>query len=329
MNDLVNDYVTLVRRVRDFGRHVTVRGQDTRELTAVTLLFSDPSRPMLPVGVGRGVNTKLAALEALQLISGSYHHDLVVAAAPTFEDVLVDLEDPNYGAYGPRTVEQVANCVAILRADPLTRQAVVSIWREEDLTHAGDKPCTIFLQFLVRPRGDTLMALELHTHMRSQDVWLGTPYDVFMFTQLQHTVARDLGLPVGQYVHHTTSLHVYARNIEATQRLQHAPESPAQRVHTNSLPEGVVVPDGVNPEQDEPYDVAAYLIEKTAKPHEIQANLWYARQLDKIDDGGRVQHANGLGDSIDYRVHNSVTGNVTGNTVQTGNISGGLNVGGM
>lgn len=328
MSDLVNDYVTLVRRVRDTGSKVTVRGQGTRELTAVTLIFPNILAPMLPVGVGRGVNAKLAALEALQLISGGYHHDLVLAAAPTFEDVLVDLEDPRYGAYGPRTVEQIANCVAILRADPLTRQAVISIWQEDDLTHVGDKPCTIFLQFLVRPGADGIASLELHTHMRSQDIWLGTPYDVFMFTQLQHTVARDLGLPTGQYVHHTTSLHVYERDVLATHRLTSSPNSTGAHLQLKSLPYGVIVPDSDNPEKEDPYDVATYLIEKTAEVDEVDANIWYARQLDRIDGGGRVKtDRHSTESSSTDGVTNLITGSVTGTSVQAKNITGGLVIG--
>lgn len=288
MNDLVDDYVTLVQRVRDSGWPVEVRGQATRELTAVTLIFPDPTSPLLPIGVGRKVNPRLAALEALQLISGSYHHELVVAAAPTFQDVLVDLDTPEYGAYGPRTDEQLANCVAILRDDPLTRQAVVTIWNEKDLTHVGDRPCTIFLQFLVRPGPGTIMSLELHVHMRSQDVWLGTPYDVFMFTQLQHTVARDLGLPVGQYVHHATSLHIYERDVDATHSLTKG-TAPLAALH--NLPHGIVVPPTDNPIKEEPYDVAAYLIEKTANVDEIRQNQWYVSQLDAIDGGDRARES--------------------------------------
>lgn len=288
MNNLVDDYVTLVERVRDTGWPVEVRGQATRELTAVTLIFPDPTNPLLPIGVGRRINPKLAALEALQLISGSYYHQLVVAAAPTFQDVLVDLDTPEYGAYGPRTVEQLANCVAILRADPLTRQAVIAIWNERDLTHVGDRPCTIFLQFLVRPGPSTIMSLELHVHMRSQDVWLGTPYDVFMFSQLQHTVARDLGLPVGQYVHHTTSLHIYERDVESTLRLTRG-TAPLAALH--NLPHGIVVPSTDNSDKEDPYDVAAYLIEQTATIDEIKQNQWFVSQLDAIDGGDRAQTA--------------------------------------
>lgn len=328
MNDLVSDYVTLVGRVRDSGQRVRVRDQDTRELTAVTLIFPDTLNPLLPIGVGRGVNTRLAALEALQLISGSYHHELVVAAAPTFEDVLVDLKDPRYGAYGPRTVEQVANCVAILRADPLTRQAVISIWNEDDLTHVGDKPCTIFLQFLVRAGSTGVVSLELHTHMRSQDVWLGTPYDVFMFTQLQHTVARDLNLPVGQYVHHATSLHIYERDVAATEHLHPPRSSHARSVEQlDQLPHGIIAPKMDDYEQDEPYDVAAYLIEKTANTDELTRNEWYARQLDAIDGGDRVSVNVKTSDPV-RTVTNTIVGGTHGTTIQVGHVIGGTPPGG-
>lgn len=328
MNDLVNDYVTLVKRVCEGGRKVRVRGQDTREFTAVTLIFPDILNPLLPIGVGRGVNTKLAALEALQLISGSYHHELVVAAAPTFEDVLVDLKDPQYGAYGPRTVEQVANCVAILRADPLTRQAVISIWNENDLTHVGDKPCTIFLQFMIREGSTGIMSLELHTHMRSQDVWLGTPYDVFMFTQLQHTVARDLKLPVGKYVHHTTSLHIYERDVAATEHLHQVHDSYAQLTEQlDQLPHGIIAPKTNGTENEEPYDVAAYLIEKTANADELTRNEWYARRLDSIDGGDRASVITKISGTTP-NVSNTIIGGTHGTTIQVGHITGGVSPGG-
>lgn len=319
MNDLVNDYVTLVERVCERGSRVRVRDQDTRELTAVTLIFPDILNPLLPIGVGRGVSTKLAAVEALQLISGSYYHNLVVAAAPTFESVLVDLEAPEYGAYGRRTVEQVANCVEILRADPLTRQAVISIWNEKDLTHVGDKPCTIFLQFLVREGSTGIMSLELHTHMRSQDVWLGTPYDVFMFTQLQHTVARDLGLPAGQYVHHTTSLHIYERDIAATERMHPLRAAYASSTkQLSELPHGVIMPKTGSSEQDEPYDIAAYLIENTANADEVARNEWYARQLDAIDGDDRTASIDKSDDATPSRATLTVVDSITGVTAPGG-----------
>ena len=72
--------------------------------------------------------------------------------------------------------------------------------------------------------------LELSVFMRSQDVWWGTPYDWFQFTQLQHTAARALDVEVGIYRHTTVSTHIYDRFIpEAEQVIAAETPLPADR----------------------------------------------------------------------------------------------------
>lgn len=275
LNDLRRDYVKLVNHVIANGEEVSARGIPTRELTAVTMIFPNTLEPLLPIGVGRGVNLKLAALEALQLISGTSRPDLVRVAAPTFESVLVDASDPDYGAYGPRVVEQLVDCIELLKEDPSSRQAIAVIWNKADLRHVGDKPCTVFFQFIVRESGHGFPALEMHTHMRSQDVWLGVPYDIFMFTQLQHTMAYELRLPAGRYVHHVTSLHIYERNLEAAKKL-HMPTD----IDFVDLPLGVCSPQ----REEAALDVAAYLLDGDTNADEERENAWYAKQLALIDE---------------------------------------------
>lgn len=284
LDNLRGDYVHLVRHVAFAGKAVETRGLKTRELTAVTLIFKDVTSPLLPVGVGRGVNTRLAAIEALQLISGIQRHDLIRAVTPGFESVLVDQDNPDYGAYGPRIIEQVGDCVDILHTDPTTRRAVIAVWNEKDLTHHGDRPCTVFLQFLVRDNGFGA-ALELHSYMRSQDVWLGVPYDIFMFTQLQHTIAFILGLPVGQFAHHATSLHIYETDLPKVDKLYEPTGGDLKSVSTVTgleLPLGVQCsrtpapdrsPDG--PLDLHVLDVASYLLEGSADEDEQARNPWY------------------------------------------------------
>lgn len=276
LNDLRGDYTKLVDYVINNGAPVETRGFPTTELTAVTLIFPNLLNPLLPLGVGRGINPRLAALEALQLISGIQRQDLIDVATPGFKRILVDDENPDYGAYGPRIVEQLGECAFTLKSDPTTRQAVIAIWNERDLTHRGDKPCTVFLQFLVRSQLYGYAALELHVHMRSQDVWLGVPYDVFMFTQLQHTMAKLLGLPVGRYVHHTTSLHIYERDLEAASKLTMPTTSEPE------LPLGVVAPEALD--LLTPLDVAGYVLEDSAEDEELAVNPWYAKQLRAVHD---------------------------------------------
>jgi len=281
--DMRRSYVTLLDLVLAVGQPMRSRGLDAREVTGAQLEFVDPLAPMLPIGVGRGVNLKLAAVEALQVIAGESRSDLIRRAAPTFTNVLVDPSDLDYGAYGPRLAYAIGDCLELLRDDPETRQAVASVWRPEDLEHRGDKPCTVFLQFMIRANENDERTLELYAYMRSQDVWLGVPYDVFTFSQLQHTMARELRLPAGRYVHNVTSLHLYESNVELARRVitQHDADA---REPDNDLPLGVV-----SPGDESGFEVASYLLDDaepepttSANDAERASNRWYVTQLGKI-----------------------------------------------
>jgi thymidylate synthase len=278
LNNLQDGYVALVEHVLDLGYEVTCRGQATRELTGVTMILPDPTCITLPIGVGRGVNLKLAAVEALSLVAGVVYPDLITRAAPEFGRVLQNPDDLVFGAYGPRAHWQLDDVVTLLAADPTSRQAVVSIWRPTDLEHVGDRPCTISLQFLLRDG-----MLELHVYMRSNDVWLGVTYDLFVFTQLQLTVARALGVDVGPYYHHAGSLHVYERDRAATTHLHEVSDS-ARLLGRPNFPVGVhratVVP-SEDPLADwsTQVHVANALLRCQAHAHVTEANSWYARQL--------------------------------------------------
>lgn len=100
---------------------------------------------------------------------------------------------------------------SLLKSDPNTRQAVIHI--KEPLDLRSNKPkdvnCTLTLQFLIR-KGK----LDLIVNMRSNDVWLGLPYDVFNFTCMQILMAMKLKLKLGTYYHNVGSLHIYKKDVE-------------------------------------------------------------------------------------------------------------------
>lgn len=239
LTNLQNEYVDLVQTVANQGKAVKVRDMLTYEITNATLVFPKADEPMLPVMVGRKINPRLAVVETLDMIAGTVHPELVRRAAPEYGQVLVDPSDLDYGAYGPRLSGELQHCVTALRLDPSTRQAVATVWKSGDLIHVGDKPCTIFMQFLIRDE-----KVELHTTMRSNDVWLGTPYDVFAFTQIQQTVAYALEREAGRYIHNATSLHLYDRDISKVGELAHC-TSVAYAVARDRLPNGVRPRDGI------------------------------------------------------------------------------------
>lgn len=293
LGDLRRGYAQLLAYVLNAGQTVHSRGYQAREVTAAQLVFNDPLAPLLPVGVGRGVNLRLAAVEALQVIAGESRSHLIRRAAPSFENVLVDPSDLDYGAYGPRLAYAVGDCLDLLRDDLETRQAVAAIWRPDDLEHRGDKPCTVFMQFLVRPNVAGESSLELYAYMRSQDVWLGVPYDVFTFSQLQHTMARELRLPAGRYVHNVTSLHLYERDLHGAERVvarwggggpEYLPDA------EYDLPLGVVAGG-----EETGFEVASYLLDHgdencqdNVTPAELAGNAWFAAQMKELRETDAV-----------------------------------------
>jgi thymidylate synthase len=111
--------------------------------------------------------------------------------------------------------------VELLKRDPDSRQAVVTLFdsRRDLNTVKADLPCKISAQFLLRERRDgpdledREWYLDLGMSMRSNDLWLGTPYDLTQFSILQASVAQALGARVGRYVHRVGSLHLYERDM--------------------------------------------------------------------------------------------------------------------
>lgn len=99
----------------------------------------------------------------------------------------------------------------LLMRDSQTRQAVIHIKEPRNTLEnpTKDLNCTVCLQFFVREG-----KLYMTTYMRSNDLWMGFPYDVFQFTCLQVLLSMELGLELGTYTHIAGSLHLYKRDYE-------------------------------------------------------------------------------------------------------------------
>lgn len=91
----------------------------------------------------------------------------------------------------------------LLLKDLHTRQAVIHI-KEPSPKQSKDVPCTLTLQFQYRHE-----ALHCTAVMRSNDIWLGTPYDMFAFMSLQALMCMELDVPLGMYTHFAANLHLY------------------------------------------------------------------------------------------------------------------------
>lgn len=161
------------------GDLVSPRGKLTKEIPQRTIEV-DMRKPVLRVP-DRSLSYKFMVAEAFWILSGD---DRVETIAP-YNSRIADFSDDGerfFGAYGPKIVAQLPYIIEKLQADEDSRQAGLTIWRECP-PQTKDVPCTVAVFFNVR--GGKLNA---HVFMRSSDVWLGVPYDVFNFSMLSHLV---------------------------------------------------------------------------------------------------------------------------------------------
>lgn len=189
------------------------RGMETREILGAQLYLRDPA--MCIVGYpARRLNYTFMCAEALWLSMGLNRVDLIRPYNHSLGKFAADPGASHFqGAYGPRIIDQIDYVVDTLTKDPDSRQAIISIWRPRPRASA-DIACTISMQFFNRDDH-----LHMHTYMRSQDIWLGTPYDIFTFTFIQSLVAYRLDLDAGSYTHTMGSLHLYERDFGGARRV--------------------------------------------------------------------------------------------------------------
>ena len=117
----------------------------------------------------------------------------------------------NYGYQWQRN-NQLDNVIAMLKANPRTRQATVSIYDGKEIdngTYQHDTPCTYAIQFTIIGQ-----KLNMCVTMRSNDLWYGFCNDQYCFSKLQLLVADKLELLVGDYYHFAHNLHLYNNIID-------------------------------------------------------------------------------------------------------------------
>lgn len=190
------------------GDRSSPRGMPTRELRWDQLTVRDSLSFPLRVD-GRDLKDVIGVLEATSLVGQFSVPELFTGRVRKFGDFM----DAGvfHGSYGSRVYGRLGDLVSLLARDPDTRQAVLTIYDSRSDLGASKKdiPCTIALHFLLRDG-----RLDMKVVMRSNDLWLGMPYDFVQFAVLQASVAQALQVTPGMYVHSAGSLHLYDRDAE-------------------------------------------------------------------------------------------------------------------
>jgi thymidylate synthase len=259
-------YAAVCREVLAHGHRAAPRGLTTTEVLGARLRLTEPRRRFVCVPPARVLNPAFAVAEALWVLSGSDDPWIF-----TYNRALQRYADDGrlQGAYGPRIrrwhdeIDQLDHVRRLLSRDPDSRQAVIQIYDpQRDTRGHRDVPCTLHYRFFVR-RG----RLEMHTTMRSNDVWLGLPYDLFTATVLHELMADWLGTELGTYHHSVDSLHLYAQHEQAAVEVAGSVVEPSPAMAALSAPADgftefltTVVTDTLAPDAGSPWSGMAAIL---------------------------------------------------------------------
>ena len=188
-----------------------------RDLGAVTVELDGGERTILLVG--RGWNPAFALVEAAWVITGRNDVKTLAEFIGDF-DRYSDDGDTLQGAYGNRLRhffgrDQIEAAIEEISTHPSSRRVVLSLYAPSDLgLNSKDIPCNTQVT-LRRVSG----RLEMTVFNRSNDLWLGVPYNWFIFRIMQHMIADRLGIPSGIQRHVSNCLHLYEANVPAASRV--------------------------------------------------------------------------------------------------------------
>jgi thymidylate synthase len=195
---------------------VDSRNGKTHELPHVLLTISN-SVERYAIDRLPPINIAFALAEVVWILQGSANAKVINfwnSKLPKFSGKTVVYA----GAYGYRLshyfgFNQIEAAYNALREDPITRRVVLTIWGSqtdfprESFPRYSDIPCNICSMLKVRDG-----KLWWSQIMRSNDIFLGTPYNLIQFTVLQELLASWLNLKVGAYSLYCDSLHLYLKN---------------------------------------------------------------------------------------------------------------------
>ena len=130
--------------------------------------------------------------------------------------------------------DQLAYVIEEIMKNPQSRRIVMSAWNPPDLDAMALPPCHIGVQFWVEED-----RLSLSVWCRSQDIFLGTPFNIASYALLCHVVAHACGLGVGDIVMFMGDVHLYDTHVDAAlEQLRRTPmKGNLPRLRITAVPE--------------------------------------------------------------------------------------------
>ena len=109
-----------------------------------------------------------------------------------------------------KEIDQLSILIEGIKQDPNGRRHILTAWNPGELDQMALPPCHVLCQFYVNKNKE----LSCHMYQRSQDVFLGAPFNYASYALLTHMIAHVCGLGVAELVISTGDTHIYSNHVE-------------------------------------------------------------------------------------------------------------------
>lgn len=216
-------YYDLIRDITEHGRKIVTRGHECLELPGLVILeYQVPGACWMRIP-GRKFNPFFALAEIPWILSGNGNVEWISYFNSNMRS-FSDGDENFHGSYGRRIrkwysatrdseTDQILAVVKKLKADPFSRQAIISLWDPflDNAYESKDIPCNNHICYTLRDG-----KLHQTVTIRSNDVVWGTPHNAVQFTHLHAYVAGLLGVKMGLFTYVIHNLHYYLNQYKPT-----------------------------------------------------------------------------------------------------------------
>jgi thymidylate synthase len=233
----MRQYLDLLKRVRDTGVEKTDRtGTGTRSIFGHQMRFN--LEDGFPLVTTKKLHLKSIIYELLWFLRGETNVRWLQERGVTIWDEWADANGELGPVYGHQwrswpktdggTIDQIANLVRDIKANPDSRRLIVTAWNPSDVPRMALPPCHCLFQFYV---ADGKLSCQLY--QRSADIFLGVPFNIASYALLTLMVAQVTGLKPGDFVHSLGDAHLYLNHLEqANEQLSRQPHAlPVMRLN--------------------------------------------------------------------------------------------------
>ena len=106
--------------------------------------------------------------------------------------------------------DQIQKIIDTIKSNPMDRRMVLTAFNVGELDQMALPPCHMFAQFYV---GRKNKDLSCQVYIRSNDLFLGLPYNIASYALLTHMIAQVTDLDVGELIITIGDAHIYKNHV--------------------------------------------------------------------------------------------------------------------